>query len=241
MYSLTQQLESFKSQEQELVRKRAAVNSELSAVRKKQKPIETQVDKRKESMRTKRSAAGISEELWREYEAFCETLQPNGGGKRRSFVWNENYNDSYIEYDPKLEALKSAVEPGNWRCECVASYTKSGTPIGYLVDYFAVKAPKDRSWGDSFPTLYDGALDAARQGSVVALKMLVALPLRYGWARAGWAFEFRFKESCSSHPNLSRRWGFRAAHSLCRPVANESKRNDLIREYGLPFEIEDES
>ncbi|KAI0814409.1 hypothetical protein GGR55DRAFT_631719 [Xylaria sp. FL0064] len=240
MYSLTRELKSFKSEEKKLLRKRAAVDSEVEAVRKKQKRIEAQVNEHQESVRAERNAACISEELWREYENFCETLEPNEYQERRWFVWNESYNDSYSEYDPKFESLSSAVggKSGPWRCECVATYTESGTPIEYQVDYHALKLPMFKTWGSLFPALYDGAVNAARQGSLAALDMLVALPGQLGRVGSGYAFEFRFEESRSSHPDPSRRWGFRAAHNIHRPLTKQAKRNTLIKKLRLPLKIE---
>ncbi|KAI1347963.1 hypothetical protein F5Y01DRAFT_318261 [Xylaria sp. FL0043] len=240
MYSLIGELDLYKSEEKKLLRKRAAIDSELEVVRKKQKPIEAQVDERQECMRTERNAAGISDRLWGKYETFCETLQPNGYEERRSFVRNERYNGLYSEYDTKLESLSSAVDgkPGSWRCECVATYTKGGSPIGYQVNYYALKVPKFTTWGCLFPALYDGAVKAAKRGSAAALEMLIALPPQSGRTEHSWAFEFQFEESRNSHPDPSRRWSYRAAHRVRPPSTNQTKRNDLIIEYGLPFKIE---
>ncbi|KAI1283459.1 hypothetical protein F5Y07DRAFT_394367 [Xylaria sp. FL0933] len=240
IYSLTRKLESFKSEEKKLLRKRAAVNSGLETVRKKQKLMKAQIDERQESMRVERNAAGISDELWREYEAFCESLQLDDYKQSRLFAWDESCNDSYSEYDPDFESLCSAVggKSGCWRCECVATFTKSGKPIGFQVDYYALPAPIESTWGMEHPRLYDGAVEAAKKGSAAALEMLVALPSPSGRIGRGWAFEFGFEESRSSHPDLSQRWGFRAAHDLRASIATESKRNSLIQRYRLPFEIE---
>ncbi|KAI0967459.1 hypothetical protein F4678DRAFT_445531 [Xylaria arbuscula] len=240
VYPLHQQLQPFQSRKEDLVRKRTAINSELIALRKRLKPIDAQIKEREINMRAEREAAGISEELWHEYEAFCKTLQPNGYRERQSFEWNESYNDSYIKYDPDWEGF-DLHQQKNWRCECVTAYTKGGTPIGYQVEYCGLLSKLDETWEERFPQLYDYALRDSRQGSVAALEMLIALPDGESECEKGWLFESRFKESRSSHPDPSQRWGLRASYDFIDPVMNQNKRSRLIETYDLPFDIENES
>ncbi|KAI1422229.1 hypothetical protein F5Y12DRAFT_645083 [Xylaria sp. FL1777] len=243
VYSLTQQVELSQSQEQDLERKRDNLTKTLSTMRKRRKTIDIQLKACQQIMRTERNAAGISEELWREYEAFCETLQPNGSKERHSFAWNESYNDSYIKYDPNFTTLDSTTkqEPANWRCDCVTFYTKGGTPIRYEVDYYRLTKVEGTTWEGGFPRLYRLAIDAAKQGSVAALEMLVALPDKGALSLFGWVFEFGFKESRSSHPDLSQRWGFRASYHRLFPGTKEAKRARITKSYGLPIKDENES
>lgn len=144
MYALSQKLASYSTQVKELVRKRQDINRDLSEVRKRQKTAETQFEENEQEMRAERHAAGISDELWREYEAFCETLQRDELKGRMSFDYNEGFNDSYIKYDPEFKHFRSAVgdafdDKKHWRCECVASYSRGGVPIGFHVEYWTFK------------------------------------------------------------------------------------------------------
>ncbi|KAI1308843.1 hypothetical protein F5Y03DRAFT_349420 [Xylaria venustula] len=223
-----------------LRRQKTAMALELTILRELQETNDSHIMELQNSLRTKREAAGVSERLWREYESFCKELQPDEYRERRSFEWNESYNDSYIKYDPKFTAVNFYAQ-SNWRCECVATYTKAGTPVGYQVEYCALVSLEDAglegTWGRAFPRLYDYALRDSQKGSIAALEMLITLPDRDSCCREGWAFEFEFMESRSSHPNPSKRWGFRTSHDCLFPAMNKNKRTRIIEKYGLPFDI----
>lgn len=167
-HSLTQELESFRSQEGDLRRKRNAINADLFKVRKRQKIIDAQIEEREDSMRTERNTAGISEVLWDHYEAFCAALEPDGDPVRRSFAWNESYEDSYIKYDPMFGIFGSAVvdlhhcEARNWRCDCVATYTRDGDPIEYHVEYHPLAEFETMIWGDKFVGTEDNVSETQR-------------------------------------------------------------------------------
>ncbi len=163
-----QERESFESQEEDLRRKRNAINADLFKVRKRQKIIDAQIEEREDSMRTERNTAGISEALWYHYEAFCAALEPDGDPVRRSFAWNESYEDSYIKYDPMFGIFGSAVvdlhhcEARNWRCDCVATYTRDGDPIEYHVEYHPLAEFETMIWGDKFVGTEDNVSETQR-------------------------------------------------------------------------------
>ncbi|KAI3325158.1 hypothetical protein HD806DRAFT_553269 [Xylariaceae sp. AK1471] len=239
MNPLTQELASSKSEEDNLVRKRKAISKDLLNIRKRQKILETQVEENEQSMQADREAVGISRELWREYEAFCEALQPEEDMGQRSLEINEDYNESYLKYDRKFELLKSVVgvayKERIWRCNRVASYSTGGAPIGYQVQYYTLKRLEGTTWRECFPKLYSLAIEAGKKCSTGALDMLVALPWIDDSTREGWLFEYGFKEPCSSYYASSQRWGFRTSHKTDIRFSAEAKREALITAFDLSF------
>ncbi|KAI8626287.1 hypothetical protein F5Y19DRAFT_226169 [Xylariaceae sp. FL1651] len=241
MYPLTQALIVYESQISELALKRKAIGGELEAIRKRQRATEAQVTENEQVMRAKREACGISEELWHEYQKFCEALEAEDYGERKSFEYHEEFNDTYINYDPELELFLSVVTRGsyevdrNWRCDCRAIYSSGGAPIGFEVGYCTLKPirGKRRTWAEQFPELYRLASLAAREGSTAALDMLIALPEACDPSRKGCLFEFGFEESRICHPILSQQWGFRTTNPfIYRTSSACNKRTRLTAQLG---------
>lgn len=113
---------------------------------------------------------GISAELWREYEAFCESLEPQFGSRRGwSILCSEDHGNSYFQYDPDLTLLSQSapisLQNHNFRCE---AYTVVPTPqqqsvgeakdcpeMQHVVKFWAVPPLKPRTgmettWGDQY-------------------------------------------------------------------------------------------
>jgi hypothetical protein len=100
-------------------------------------------------------AAGISLELLREYEAFCESLHPEFRLRSGfSITCYGQHSGNYIAYDPTLNTFKECVEipykEYNWRGE--ASTTNSQTPED-IVEFFPIASPEpltgtEISWGE---------------------------------------------------------------------------------------------
>lgn len=90
-----------------------------------------------------RGAAGISNELWAEYEAFCESLEPKHSSRDGwSVTCFQNHNNSYFQWDPSLDLFKDTAEMSlgdfNFRCEAATVNKNGGTE--YVVEFW----PLDR-------------------------------------------------------------------------------------------------
>jgi hypothetical protein len=102
-------------------------------------------------------AAGISTELLKEYEAFCDSLHPDFGLRSGfSITCYGQHGGNYITYDPTFSTFKECVEipykEYNWRGE--ASTTNSHTPED-IVEFFPIASPEpltgtEASWGEQF-------------------------------------------------------------------------------------------
>lgn len=86
-----------------------------------------------------RGAAGIFDELWAEYEAFCESLESNFGSRDGwSVTCFHDHHNSYVQWDPYLDLFKDTaempLEDCNFRCEA-ATITKNGS-TEYIVEFW---------------------------------------------------------------------------------------------------------
>lgn len=90
--------------------------------------------------------AGISNELWREYEAFCESLEPSFGSRGGwSVTCYQNHGGSYVGYDPDLDLfMQSAKMPlgaCNFRCEASIDSVFEASKTGIHGGVLAVRKP----------------------------------------------------------------------------------------------------
>jgi hypothetical protein len=74
-------------------------------------------------------APGISLELYEVFESFCDSLDSEVGQRGGfSVTYNVDYQQNYIQYDPKLELIKKHIEMPyakcNFRCEASVVETK---------------------------------------------------------------------------------------------------------------------
>ncbi|KAI0397026.1 hypothetical protein F5Y17DRAFT_28830 [Xylariaceae sp. FL0594] len=157
-HPLSRDREQCKTQEGELLGKRKAIDHELEPVQKRLKEVSARFDElNEEQIRAERKALGISEELWRHFQVFCESLQPKKSVARELLPLNGTQDASYQSYDPDFSIFKKSVgdeewlSDVNWRCNRVPVYSICGTAIGYSVEYQVLR--KDHSgleWGSSF-------------------------------------------------------------------------------------------
>ncbi|GAP83921.1 hypothetical protein SAMD00023353_0603110 [Rosellinia necatrix] len=253
VYTLVKNAESLDPEAEELKRKRKAIDDLLEDVQKRRRVFETKVNEVTRELRAERVAASISDELWREYEAFCSSpfLQPDPGEKPKmlSFTYNKDFNDSYIKYDPHFGTFKGQGLFGmgeNWRCHRTTTYSKGGTPFLYHAE-FRKLCPEYfggvKTWSERFPALYKLALDATKQGSTAALEMLATLPYADDRRPSGHIFEFAYEETCGLAPAQVSRWTFRTSYSLRTHHGvlwhhtSEKKQAEFIHKYELPFKV----
>jgi hypothetical protein len=102
-------------------------------------------------------AVGVSAELLKEYEAFCESLHPEFELRSGfSITCHGLHGGNYITYDHAFAIFKQCVEipykDYNWRCE--ASTINSHAPED-IVEFFPIASPEpltgtEASWGEQF-------------------------------------------------------------------------------------------
>ncbi|KAJ2974735.1 hypothetical protein NUW58_g8562 [Xylaria curta] len=196
---------------------------------------------------------GISKELWKEYRAFCESMEPQFGTRTgQSIICDEDHEGSYIGYDPEMVHFKEFCEypldQYNFRCEASVQADSPRPTVGvpvmdlYVVEFWRVpRLSTDlnlTSWRDVYPELYRLATKAAREGSEAALDMLVALPDQDETCRAGWLFEYS-KEKPTTYSDVSdagntwpkRQWVYRSAHRTIGPAEDVATKRKRIQEF----------
>jgi hypothetical protein len=101
-----------------------------------------------------RRASGISDELWDEYESFCESLDLKFGSVDGwSISCAENHQGSYVRYDPDLILFKDHAEDTylhdnsygscNFRCEASTTHSSDRmNPMDYVVEFWPVPYPE---------------------------------------------------------------------------------------------------
>lgn len=140
---------------------------------------------------------GISAELWEEYEAFCESLEPEFGSRDGwSITCWTNHHNSYVLYDPDLRLLSQFAEMPlqscNFRCEAYTLvvnskyWSNSECPEEeYVVEFWPIASPEPRNgpettWEDlyvSFLFFFPFLLVPTRAELLHILTSIVAGPL----------------------------------------------------------------
>jgi len=75
--------------------------------------------------------------------------------------------------------------------------------------------------------LYKLAIEAASNGSHVAMEMLIRLPGMDSTFNGGWLFDYEYESLLKSESIVSKRWRFRSAHNIDFPVSEQDKKNGL--------------
>jgi hypothetical protein len=114
------------------------------------------------------ATAGVSSELLDEYQAFCESLQPNIGISGFSILCDKPHGGDYVDYDPGLEHFKDNVEMNykkrNFRCEAssraseskvLGRRTKRDKIMEHVVEFFPLPHMEplsggERTWGEQY-------------------------------------------------------------------------------------------
>lgn len=123
-----------------------------------------------ETFKSLQDHTGISKELWQEYEAFCESLEPRFGNRGGwSVTCFADHRNSYVKYDSDLmlfsESAEMSLEDCNFRCEARTilssphQKTRPDCPNKeYVVDFWPIASPEPRTgtektWGEQFVSL----------------------------------------------------------------------------------------
>ncbi|KAI0411115.1 hypothetical protein F5X98DRAFT_357922 [Xylaria grammica] len=205
-FKLKQSHDRAKCRVLELEEIKRMVGRELAKAVREEESFGKKLDSKYEGTRRRAERLGISMQLWDEYQAFCESMEPEfGSTKGWSITCDVDHQGSYVKYDPEFTLFKEHCEPPwnqlNFRCEATVTenpapgFLHQATPKNEVVEFWPVVYPSldtdyEWTWGDLYPTLYDLANKAAQGGSEAALDMLVALPDRDAPFKKGWLFEY---------------------------------------------------
>lgn len=159
LYELERALDHEQDRVAELERMRQYIEAGLRTAKARQDKIRAAITNSKSRFSKVCAAAGISDELWREYEAFCESLEPPFGSRGGwSVTCFEDHGGSYVKYDPDLELFVESAEVNlgtcNFRCEASVETTRFGKHE-YLVEFWPLAIPEPRigdenTWGEQY-------------------------------------------------------------------------------------------
>jgi len=100
-------------------------------------------------------ASGLTTDLFEEYKAFCESLNPEHGLRDGfSITCDQAHDGSYVQYDPNFDIFKDCVEieysTCNWRCEATVSSGHCwGPATEHIVTFFPLRCPEPTSSGET--------------------------------------------------------------------------------------------
>lgn len=148
LYNVEKVLEHEEGRAAELEEKIRYIEAELEEVRGRRDKANEIVRNAGATFSRALGAARIHEELWKEYEAFCESLEPKFGNRGGwSVTCFENHNGSYVEWDPNLDLFTQTAEMPlencNFRCEATAIERMGRTE--YVVEFWPLANPEPRT------------------------------------------------------------------------------------------------
>ncbi|KAK7698168.1 hypothetical protein SLS64_012843 [Diaporthe eres] len=238
LYNVEKVLEHEEVRAAELEEKKRYIEAELEEVRARRDRADEIVQKACASFSKSRRLSGIHNNLWKEYEAFCESLEPKFGNRGGwSVTCFENHNGSYVQWDPELELLLQSAEMplGSCNFRCEATTVKAMGRTEYVVEFWPLANPEPRTagrtgiartWHQQYPNLYKLANKAANMspgGNTIAKALLRSLPKPNLPFSGGWLFEYALEPGRTQHPTVSRRWSYRSA---CRiPTDRQQDQN----------------
>ncbi|KAH9998885.1 hypothetical protein F4779DRAFT_605665 [Xylariaceae sp. FL0662B] len=222
-----------------------AVEKQINEAGEREKLIVGEIYAKNPQFCDQRNALAIPEALWEEYEAFCESIEPQFSSRGGwSLTCTAYHHGSYVRHDPDFVLFKESAEMPytqcNFRCEPCVEWTKKyiypkekpERTEEYVVTFWPRARPNPTTggkttWGELYPELYELAVKAVRSGSEAAMDMLTVLPDQNASFNGGWLFEYAFEESRKDHPVKSRQWSYRSAHKIDSPVDKATKRKKL--------------
>lgn len=166
LYNIEKVLEREKGRAAELEEKMKYIEAELEEVRAQRDTADETVRKAKAAFRKALSASGIRKDLWKEYEAFCESLEPRFGNRGGWCVTCfEDHNGSYVQWDPELDLFVQSAEiplgSCNFRCEATKVERTGRTE--YVVEFWPLANPEPRvetarTWRQQYVSSHQCAL-----------------------------------------------------------------------------------
>lgn len=148
LYNVEKVLEHEEGRAAELEEKIRYVEAELEEVRARRNKPDEIVQNAGATFYRALGAAGIHDGLWKEYEAFCESLEPKFGNRGGwSVTCFENHNGSYVDWDPNLDLFTQTaempLESCNFRCEATA-IERMGR-MEYVVEFWPLANPEPQT------------------------------------------------------------------------------------------------
>lgn len=124
------------------------IQAKLEGAKERREKAENIIQKASDAFSRACGEAGISNDLWEEYEAFCESLEPKFGNRGGwSVTCFENHNGSYVQWDPDLDLFMESSDMPlgscNFRCEAT-TVEHEGIPE-YVVEFWPLAKPEPRS------------------------------------------------------------------------------------------------
>ncbi|KUI55781.1 hypothetical protein VP1G_03224 [Cytospora mali] len=237
-YEFGRELEQEDHRVVELKKLIRSLRAELRDVRSHQTELRADIAKARSGFCRACAAAGISDELWQEYEAFCESLEPKFGSRGGwSVTCYEDHEGSYVKYDRHLNLFVQSAEMPLGACNlrCEASVIESYHKREYVVEFWPLASPEpltegETTWGQQYPNLYRLARIAAYEPThtdgEAARELLRLLPDQQSPCSGGWLFEYRAEPARANHPVKSRQWSYRSAHNISN-LAEKRRAEDL--------------
>ncbi|KAI0136848.1 hypothetical protein BJ170DRAFT_33074 [Xylariales sp. AK1849] len=153
--SLTKKAKTQQCHLQELEQIRLCVEAEIAAVGDIYRSLGKAIYRTTMELGNTRETAGISKDLWAEYEAFCESLEPIFGSRGGwSITCEADHEGSYIKYDPGFGLIKEYAEMdfSNFNFRCEASTVNN---VEYVVEFWPIKSPEttagvESTWGERY-------------------------------------------------------------------------------------------
>ncbi|KAF4625373.1 hypothetical protein G7Y89_g12795 [Cudoniella acicularis] len=171
------------------------------------------------------SSACISQELFKAYEEFCESLVPKKGQKGgHELGFREDHWGYYPVFDPGFRMLRQFTDA-----------KEKGEEEVFVVEFWPLKYPEPvgKTWGELFPKLYHLASLAVQAGSNAAMEMLIALPDKNVSSAGAWLFDMEYEGKLGHEVVKSRHWVFRSAHKIDEPMTVEEKGMYVERDMGM--------
>lgn len=149
LYNVEKVLEHEEGRVTELEEKMKYIEAELEEVRARRDRASEIVRTARTTFSKARAAARIHDDLWKEYEAFCESLEPKFGNRGGwSVTCFEDHYGSYVKWDRSLDLFMQSAEMPlgscNFRCEATAVERK-GRRTEYVVEFWPLASPQPRS------------------------------------------------------------------------------------------------
>lgn len=145
LYNIEKALEHEDGRISELEEKIQYIQAELEETRARRHRADDIARKARATFSQTHIRAGISNQLWAEYEAFCESLEPKFGNRGGwSITCYEDHKGSYLQWDPDLglflESAEMHLGSCNFRCEATAIKSKESTE--YVVEFWPLASPE---------------------------------------------------------------------------------------------------
>ncbi|KAL3419144.1 hypothetical protein PVAG01_09366 [Phlyctema vagabunda] len=171
--------------------------------------------------------SGLTISLYDEFLAFGKSFEQRSSFSLRS-------DKSTYDQDGIMTAeLKDLLGDMNFRAEDGPNieFKEKGydTCVFGIVKFKEFNGDKNLTWGEKYPELYKLAMNATRQGSEIALELLVRLPDRDATCSGGWLLKHENKSRWSSLDGCAEDHKLLSAHNIAAPHDPDIKRQELMR------------